>query len=386
MTSEPGGIRLPPLSHYAKATAVVLAVLALAALAWATRGVLLLVIIGFLLATGLDPVVRGLERQVGRRGPAVLITSLVVLTGIVLFVIIAIRPAITEAADFISSLPEILDQLAQRFAGTSFAEFLARPDVEEAIRGALDDIASFAAESVEVVAGVLAGVLGAVFTGFTVAAITVYFMLALPRLKAFAGKAAGDEQRVAVVAESMIRIGGYVTGQLGICACAGIASGIFFVIIDMPYAALLAIIVAVLDAVPQVGATLGAIIAIAVALTVSLGTAVAVLIFFVLYQQVENYLVAPRVFASAVSLTPITVFLAVLFGGAVGGFVGAIIALPVAATLKVIFRYVYRTELAASEGRVVPEALAPPPPRPPRKLRRKSNAEASGEGAAEQPK
>lgn len=322
---------LPPMSHYARATAVVIAVAGLAGLAWATRGVLLLVFIGFLLAAGLDPMIKALERHVRRRGHAVLIVVLAGLIVVVLVVVLAIRPAITQTAEFITGIPELLDRLSRHFGNSSFAEFLASPDGQEKLRRAVEDVLSFATESLGVVVGILAGIVGAIFAAFTLLAITVYFMLALPRIKVFAGKAAGDEERVAVAAESLRRVGGYVTGQRGICACAGAAAGVFFLITGMPYAALLALIVAVLDAVPQVGATLGAIVAITVALSVSLSTA-------------------------------ITVILAVLLGGAVGGFVGAIIALLIAATLKVIFRYVYRRELAAVEGRAVPEELAPAPP------------------------
>jgi predicted PurR-regulated permease PerM len=65
-----------------------------------------------------------------------------------------------------------------------------------------------------------------------------------------------------------------------------------------------------------------------------------------------------------------SVFLAVLFGGTVGGLLGAVIALPVAASLTVIFQYVFRDQLAQIEGRDVPEALAPPEPRPRRRRRR----------------
>ena len=100
------------------------------------------------------------------------------------------------------------------------------------------------------------------------------------------------------------------------------------------------------------------------ALTESVGAAVVVLIFFILYQQVENLVIGPRVFASAVFLRPMTVFLAVLFGGTVGGFVGAIVALPIAAALKVVFRYVFRGQLAVIDGRAVPESVAPPSPQP----------------------
>jgi len=361
---------LPPMSHYARAAAVVIGVIALALLAWTTRGVLLMIFGGFLLAAGLDPMVRNLERRGMRRGSAVFLVVVVIVTGLIAFVVVALRPAIVQAAEFLLAIPDLLAQLAERFGDSNLADYLASPEFADEVRGAIDSIVGFAAEGVGAVLGVLSGAAGAVFTAFTVGAITVYLMLALPRIKAFGGRALGDEQRVGVFSEALRRIGGYVTGQLGICACAGVTSGIVFLLLDMPFPALLALIVAVLDAVPQVGATIGAIIATIAALTVGVGTAVVVVVFFVIYQQLENYVIAPRVFASAVSLTPMSVFLAVLFGGAVGGLLGAVIALPVAASLTVIFQYVFRDQLAQIEGRDVPEALAPPEPRPRRRRRK----------------
>lgn len=348
------------MGFVARSATVVIGIIALAVVAWLARGVIVTVTVGFLLAAGLDPLVLAVQRRVGRRGAAVLIVVVALAAALALFVTVALRPAIGQAADFVAKLPELLDRLSARFGGSGIADYLASPKFEEWFRGALDDVVAFAVDSLGAVVGVLGSLGGAVFTGFTVAATTVYTMLALPRIKAFAGRAAGEPERVDLVAEVFRRVGGYVTGQLGICACAGIASAIFFFVIDLPYAALLAMVVAVLDAVPQVGATLAAVLAGLVALTVSVGMAVAVAVFFILYQQFENFFIAPRVFASAVSLTPMTVYLAVLTGGVLAGFVGAILALPLAATLMVVFRYVFRNSLQEVERRAVPEPLASP--------------------------
>jgi predicted PurR-regulated permease PerM len=366
---------LPPLSHYAKATAAILAVILLAVVAWTARGVLLTVLIGFLLAAGLDPLVRALEQRGMRRGTAVLTILLAAVTAAVLMFWLGLRPAISQAVEFAGQLPELLNRLSTRFTGTGFADWLVQDEVAERLRSVLDDIAAFLFAEAGAIVGVLASVAGAVFSAFTIAAVTVYLMLALPRIKAFAGRALGDETRVGVLAEALRRVGGYVTGQLGICACAGVTSTIVFLILGVPYAALLGLIVAVLDAIPQVGATLGAVVATAVALTQSVGVAVAVVVFFVIYQQVENFLIAPRVFASAVSLSPITVFISVLLGGAIGGFIGVILALPIAAALKVIFRHVFREQLGTIEGRDVPDLLRPPVRRQRRRRRRVRRAQ-----------
>lgn len=350
------GTDRPSIAFVARATVVVIAVVAVAVASWVVRGVIVTVTVGFLLAAGLDPLVRAVQRRVGRRGVAVLTVVVALVAALALFVTVALRPAIAQAAEFVADLPELLGRLSARFGDSAVAGYLASPEVERQVSGAIDDVVAFAADSLGAVVGILASVGGAIFTGFTVAATTVYTMLALPRIRAFAGRAAGDPERVHMVAEIFRRVGGYVTGQLGICASAGITSAVFFLIIGLPYAALLAMVVAVLDAVPQVGATLAAVVAVLVALTVSFGTAVAVALFFIIYQQFENFVIAPRVFASAVSLTPMAVYLAVLVGGTLAGFVGAILALPVAATVTVVFRYVFRHSLAAMDSRAVPES------------------------------
>ena len=116
------------------------------------------------------------------------------------------------------------------------------------------------------------------------------------------------------MSDALGRVGGYITGQLAVCLLHGVCSYVVFLIIDLPYAALLAVTVAILDAVPQVGALLGALVALVFAVPLGLVTTVVVVVYFVVYQQVENYVVAPRVFSRAVELSPLAVFVAVLRG------------------------------------------------------------------------
>lgn len=125
-----------------------------------------------------------------------------------------------------------------------------------------------------------------------------------------------------------------------VSAVAGLASLVFFLLAGFPYPAVLALLVAVFDALPQIGAALASLVGVGVALTQSVGLAVATLVFFCVYQMVENYLVAPRVFARTVELSPAAAFVALLLGGAVGGLLGAITALPITAAGKVILRQV----------------------------------------------
>lgn len=179
--------------------------------------------------------------------------------------------------------------------------------------------------------------LGSLFAGVTVLALFVYFSAAMPRILASANRALRDEpERVKVLERSLARVGGYVTGQATLCACIGVVTYLFFLLAGVPYPALLAIVVAVFDVVPQIGATLGSVVGILTALTVSFPLAVITLVFFILYQGLENYVISPRVFARTVELSPVSAFAAILVGASVGGVIGVLIALPLTAALKVI--------------------------------------------------
>src|SRR5207247_6328078 len=118
------------------------------------------------------------------------------------------------------------------------------------------------------------------------------------------------------------RISGYMIGNIGVSIVAGLASGTALALLGVPYALPLAMWVAIADLIPMVGATLGAVPAVIVAFFSGLPTGIGTVIFFAIYQQVENYLVAPRVMKRAVDISPAVVILAALIGATLLGFVG----------------------------------------------------------------
>ena len=141
------------------------------------------------------------------------------------------------------------------------------------------------------------------------------------------------------VADVMVdKVGSYMIGNLLISLVAGLASFAVFAILGVPFAVPLAFVVAVCDLIPTIGATLGAVICVLAALltTELWPTTVVVAIFFVVYQQLENYYLAPRILRSTVSLSAPAVLLSGLIGGTVLGLIGALMAIPIAAGLKVV--------------------------------------------------
>jgi predicted PurR-regulated permease PerM len=109
-------------------------------------------------------------------------------------------------------------------------------------------------------------------------------------------------------------------------------------ILGVPFAAALAVWVAIADLIPGVGAMLGAVVCVIVALFSSIGDGIAVAVYFIVYQPVENYVILPRVMTKAIDLSAPTVIITLLIGSSLAGLAGALIALPIAAALKVIVR------------------------------------------------
>ncbi|WP_285664275.1 AI-2E family transporter [Actinorhabdospora filicis] len=342
----------PPFWRYAVITAIVLLTGGVAYLAVQAIGVLILIFLSFLLAAGLEPLVSLFTRHGMRRGLAVTIVC-VSLTVIVLgLAAVGLAPAVRQFAQLLESLPDTLTKLGDQVSdeNNAIGQFVRREDVQEGLKKALTALPDALSSSFGFLIGLLGKIGAGVFSVMTIAALTVYFMMALPRIVDGVARLLGNPEWAGVMREALGKIGGYVSGQIVICAAAGGCAYVFFLVARVPYPALLALGVAALDLVPQVGATLGAILGVGMALTVSLTTAIATVAFFCAYQLFENYLLAPRVFATATSLTPLSAFAAALVGGAAAGLVGAVAALPVTAALQVVVRYVFASRFAPKDA------------------------------------
>ena len=129
---------------------------------------------------------------------------------------------------------------------------------------------------------------------------------------------------------------GYVTGNLLISLVAGSTAAGVLTLLGVPFSLALGLLVFVLDLIPLAGATIAAIVCVLVALTVSTTTAIVVLAWFVVYQQLENHLLQPLIYGRTVQLSPLAVLIAVLIGAQLAGIVGALGAIPVAGTIQIV--------------------------------------------------
>jgi predicted PurR-regulated permease PerM len=150
---------------------------------------------------------------------------------------------------------------------------------------------------------------------------------------------AGKQSRWRAIGHDIYRtIGGYVTGNLTISLIAGVVSTIVLLIVGVPYAVALGLLVAILDLIPLAGATIAAIVVTTVAFLDTTTSGVIVLVFFIVYQQLENHVLQPVVYGRTVQLSPLAVLISVLIGAELAGVIGALAAIPVAGAIQVILR------------------------------------------------
>jgi predicted PurR-regulated permease PerM len=357
--------RFPHMAYYARITVTVVAVLAILAAAWQVRAVLVLVLVAAVLAVGLEPPVRRLEGWGIRRGWAVFLIFLGVIGFIALFAALVVPPLVREATQLADNIPDYIRRLRNQsgFVGDLERRF----HISEKLRDLTRDLPSLASRSFGTVLHITASVASAIFNTLTIAILTIYFMASLPRFREDALKVFAVENRERwrpVIDEALQKIGGYVSGNILISIIAGIVTFTFLAAIGVPFPAALAMWVAITDLIPTVGAFLGAIVAVAVAAFSSIGDAVATGIFFLVYQQVENYVIGPRVMKRAVDLSPAAVIVSLLIGGSLAGFAGALLALPIAAAAKVVVRDMMEArqpiEVPAQEALPGAEDLPPP--------------------------
>ena len=303
---------------------------------YAVRALLVQFLIAVFLAVSLDPVVRWLVRRRVKRPYAVAIVLLAMLA-MVAALIWAIAPSLlTQAGNLASDFPGYLDRLRERSPTLQRIETRLgmQPRIDAWVR---EMPGRMGAQAV----GFAQQFFGAVLSLLVVMVLTVYLMLDLPRLRRGLVRLFPMRQRVQVtdVVNLVIdKVGSYMIGNLLISAIAGVTAFVALTALQVPLALPLALLVAVTDLIPLIGATLGAVVCLVVsAATGELWPSTVLLgLFFLVYQQLENYIIAPRVLRNTVDISSIAVLLTALVGATILGLVGALMAIPLAAAGKVI--------------------------------------------------
>ncbi|MGR7026246.1 AI-2E family transporter [Geodermatophilus sp. URMC 62] len=310
-----------------------------------TRQVLTWIVVGAFFAVALGPVVGFVQRRLlggRRRALATLLVFLVAFVLLAALVTAFAVPLAQEATKLAGQLPQ---QIADARAGRGpVGDLLERFNVLDWVQDNQDRISSFASGLTTPAAGVLSGVASGLTGAVTIVVLAYLWVLEGP--KVVDGFIALFESRTG---ERIRRVGtdcarsvtGYISGNLLISIVCGVLTYVVLVIAGVPFAGLIALFVGLADLVPLVGATVGGVVAVVAGFVHSVPAGITVLVFFLVYQQLENHLLQPLVFARTVKLNPLTVIVAILVAVELAGVLGALLAIPAASIIQVIARDVW---------------------------------------------
>ncbi|HEY8515477.1 MAG TPA: AI-2E family transporter [Candidatus Binatia bacterium] len=319
--------------------------LLIALVAWVVvvaRQAVLVVYVSSLLAMGMSPAIQWVEKQTlipvgGPRLPrwlAILLVYLAVLL-IVGGIALAVLPTlVAQTRAFAQSAPELL-QRAQLW-------LVERRLIDEPM--SMSDVvqqAPVGGDMLGSVATTLWSVVGGVFGVATILILTFYLLLEAESLLAGLLRLVPRRHRGHVrtaSAEIRRKLSAWLSGQLILSAVIGATTALALGLLGVPFFFVLALIAALGELVPYIGPLLAAVPAVALAATESWQLAIAVVAFFFVQQQLENYVLAPRVMEHQVGISPVGVIVALLIGGSLLGVVGAILAVPSAAILQVVLQ------------------------------------------------
>lgn len=334
---------------------VAVAVAAVLVLAWFARPVIVWLLAGGFLAFSLDPLVQWLGARLRLpRGMRIAVAFVIVLVALALTAFVFVPPIVAGAQE----LGEAVPQYIQRLKDSSLNQELGTTAALDGLQSAIQAIPSLFGIAGEVLSFAVP-LVGGVFAGVMILFLTVYFLLYGRDIRrGVARRLAPSRAETFLVATKQIyeSTKGYWYGKFLIAVIAGGVAYAAMRIVGVPYAAPLAFFVAITDLVPNVGATIGMIPVVIVAAFESWWQAIVIAAILIVYQQIENGVLTPRIFARATDLHPFTTLVAVLLGGTLFGVIGALLAVPIAASVKIVWGHV-------RGGTPVAEAVPEPTPR-----------------------
>jgi len=316
--------------------------------AWLIRNVLLLLYVSALLAVVLRPVVVAVSRvQVGRwrpfRGYAILVLLLLVGGALTIFGILALPPVVRDLSEFAKETPTRAPLALQKLQRIPFADRINMEDLQSRIQDSVGNAATYLVLSLKNWASVVFDIL----MGFI---LTVYFILEGDAayawvLSFFPVKSRNRLDRTLQSAKG--RMGKWLFGQLLLMLILGITSTIVFAELHVRYAYALGVLTGLLNIVPVVGAAISIALAMLVAAIDSWGRVLGIIVFYLVWLQVENSFLVPRIMGNTVGLPALGILVSLLVGSAIAGVVGAIVSVPTAVLVSILLdEYLVRREAA----------------------------------------
>src|SRR3954464_2580276 len=330
--------------------ATVTGVAVLLAVLWAARDALLLVYVSALIAMGLSPLVKLIERPrnqgTTRRVPrwlAILAIYAVLVAAVVFIGLLVIPPLVAQAASLWAKLPTEV----KRFPTFLIRHRLMthRVTLEEAVQSAPTGAGGNAVGTVLIA---ISSVIGGIFGLITILILTFYLLIEAGTMFEYLVRFVPRGRRAdlaTALRQGVAKVSAWLRAQFILAGVMGTFAAIGLGLMGVPYFYVIALIAAIGETIPIVGPVIGGITAVAVAITVSPKLALMVGTYFLVLHQLEANVLVPKIMERSVGVSPVAVMVALLVGGALMGLAGAILAIPTAALLSVIIE-----EVAAGEA------------------------------------
>jgi predicted PurR-regulated permease PerM len=317
----------------------VLGLFAVFAFVRSTRQTLTWIVIGTVLAVALDPVVDSVQRKMSvRRGVAVGVVGAAVVGAGLAVVIFLGPPAVREAQSFSSDLPGVVERLGEL---PIVGQRLQDADAPARVQEFIEELPSRLSNDDEPLVRIVESAFGGALATFSVVLVTLVLLLDGHRIVQGARRVVPLARRDEVdrVLDILTRtIGHYFAGSLFVAVLSGLARLVVGLLVGVPLAPLAAIWATLTNLVPQIGGFLGGSFFVLLGFADGPRTGVICLAYFLVWQQIENHVIAPMIVGEAVDLSPPTTMMAALVGGAAAGVPGALVAVPLIGSAKAIYR------------------------------------------------
>ncbi|MDA2962532.1 MAG: AI-2E family transporter [Actinomycetota bacterium] len=301
--------------------------------------ILVLILIAFFLATGLNPAVEALRRRGFSRTNAVLIIFASIIIFVIFFIVVVAPPVISQGNQLINKAPQLLSDLNNNSAINRLNE---QYGIIDTLQTKIKSVTQDGALLISTFGGVLGvgkSILSGFFSFFTVLVLTLYFITSLPQTLnlGLSLVPASRRGRVASLTEAIIgRVGSFVGSQIIIAIMASIFVLLLALALGLPSPFAIAMIIFVCGLIPLVGHFIGGSIVTVIALTQSVALGLVAILVYIIYVQIENYVLTPRIMKKTMSLPGAVTIIAALIGSSLLGLVGGLLAVPVAAAIILI--------------------------------------------------
>ena len=301
--------------------------------------IFVLILIALFLATGLNPAVEALKKRNLSRSAAVSVIFSSVILFVIFFSLVVVPPIISQGTHLIENAPQLLQDLMKN---ETINQLNTQYGLIDTLQERLKSITSDGTLLISTFGGVIGvgkSVLSGFFTALTILVLTLYFITSLPQAidLGLSLVPASRRDRVGLLTHAVIaRVGSFVGSQILIAAMAALFVLVLGTILGLPSPIAIGMIVLVAALIPLIGHFIGCGIFTLIALTQSWVIGLIAFVAYVVYVQIENYVVTPRIMKRTLSVPGAVTIIAALIGSSLLGLVGGLLAVPVAASIILI--------------------------------------------------